>query len=179
MTRIARKLAAAACGLFLLGSLTGCTSVPDSDTGTGQGMDLDRDELSEMDLADFYSEETGYSFRGVSWGSTEEEAAEALGYPLGNRTSFNSGMVYAYYPEEAAALILGRLCTNVELAFDSEGELYSVTYQYMAWDDMDPEGLDSFVAELVEEFDGLYGENTADEELLELNAGTMTSTIYK
>ncbi len=179
MIRIARKLAGIGCGLLMLVSLTGCTSMMYNTGTTIEKMDLNRDELSEMNLEDFYSDETGFSFHGVKWGSTVEETEEALGYSLGSSTPLNSGTVFTYHPEEAAALILGRLCSSVELVYDYEGTLYSVTYQYMAGDDMDSEGLDAFAAELVEEFDRLYGENAANETLTELNTGTMTSVIYK
>lgn len=178
--RTLRKLACIGAGLLLIGSLTGCTSLMTPQTGaTAEKMELNKEELSELDLSVFHTEGTGYSYRGVKWGSTVEETETALGYSLGKGEALSSGTITSYKPESAAALILGKVCSNVEFAYNSEGELYSVTYQYMAGDDMDAAGLDEFSAGVVKEFNALFGEGISKESVTELRNGTMNSTIYK
>ena len=144
-----------------------------------ESLALDKNALQEMDLNAFYSEENGYSFHGVKWHSTPDEVEKQLGYPMGEPVDLKNSSITCYRPEAAAELILGRVCSVVELAFNEEDKLYNVSFQYSAGHEMDSAGLDVFVTELVAEFEKLYGEYTVASETSQLPTVEMHSTTYK
>lgn len=186
-----KKVIALGCAAVMAGSLTGCSAFDNpygySSFGYGYAqptadstrMALDEEQMVEMDLTDFHSDENGYSFYNVKWGSTAEETEEQLGYSLGAGESMSVGAVTCYKPTEAAKLLLGRVCSRVELTYDYEGELYGVTYEYNAGDDMEADGLDVFAEEIVDKLTELYGESKVNETVSQLRTGSMYSTIYK